>query len=226
MRNFLLQPRVTGHHSDAEHLRLWRLNQQQNRLLIRSRWTRRVLVDNDLPLIRRLANRKKTRETKQNSNRGPFPLRVAKSFDEHGEAQHCISLSNYCQPIVVPKLPIAVRNARIREGQGFNDAKVCMSDDSRLFAKRELGAPEVVVPWPPLVLRHRFSRCPGEWTIGRTPRNDSRFPRTGGRERIGFVEGKELYSLRIRVNRSTGTLRFYRLVCRCLLRSRRQEWIG
>ena len=49
--NFFRKPLIAGHHGDAQDFRLRRLNQQEDRLLVCSSWTSRVLIDDDLVFV-------------------------------------------------------------------------------------------------------------------------------------------------------------------------------
>src|SRR5207302_10309478 len=53
MRNFRLEPLVACHHRNAQDFCLWRLNQQEHRLLICPTGTSGILIDNDLALLLR-----------------------------------------------------------------------------------------------------------------------------------------------------------------------------
>src|SRR4029077_6250839 len=52
VRDLLFEPGIARHYRYAQDLRLWRLNQQQDRLLIGSSGTGSILIDDDLALAR------------------------------------------------------------------------------------------------------------------------------------------------------------------------------
>jgi hypothetical protein len=51
VRDFFRQPGIARHHSNSQYLRLRRLDQQQNRLLVGARRTCGVLINDDLALL-------------------------------------------------------------------------------------------------------------------------------------------------------------------------------
>ena len=50
VRHFRVEPLIARHHRDAQDFRLWRLDQKQHRLLVRSSRSGGILIDDDLSL--------------------------------------------------------------------------------------------------------------------------------------------------------------------------------